>query len=258
MTKKRTWELKQSAKPDTIDLYIYGDIEGNYYDWWADKDVVSETSADYFKEQLDKYGDVKNIDIYINSWGGSVYEAYGICAQLQRHPAYKTSYIDGFAASAASLPPMISQKVVMPVNAMMMIHEMATSVYGNAKMLRKEADILEKMMESNRQLYLAKGNITEEELIVLLEGETWLTAKQCKEMGFCDEIIGEADLSEATKLLEQHGKSFSQFVAFQKMKSAELKQLFEKEEPPLEEEPKEPNEPNLLEKFDSFFSAITK
>lgn len=257
MPKKRMWELKQSAKPDTVDLYIYGDIEGNYYDYWEGEEVVSKTSADYFKEQLDVYADIKNIDIYINSWGGSVYEAYGICAQLQRHGAYKTAYVDGFAASAASLVPMVCDKVIMPVNAMMMIHEIASYAYGNAKMLRKEADTLDKMMESNRQLYLSKGNFTEEALVTMLEGETWLTAKQCKEMGLCDEVTGEADLTEATKIMEKHEKSFSQFVALQKMKRTELNQLFD---PNFRQEatPKEQNKPTASEKFVSFFSAITK
>lgn len=267
MPKKRIWEFKQSAKPDTIDLYIYGDIEGDYYDWWNGKEVISETSANYFKEQLETYADVKRIDIYINSWGGSVYEAYSMCAQLQRHGAYKTAYVDGFAASAASLIPMVCDWVVMPVNAMMMIHEIAAGVYGNAKALRKEADTLDKMMESNRQLYLSKGNITEEELISMLEGETWLSAKDCKDMGFCDEITGEADMSEAIKIMDQHEKTFSQLVAHQKMKFTELKQLFEPiekiitviEKKEVEKEiEEESNNPNMLEKFDSFFSAIVK
>ena len=208
------YKFQQSAtKQNTLELYIYEDIQGDSYNWWTGENIESKTSGNWFKQELEKYADVENIDIYINSWGGSVYEAYAITAQLQRHQAHKTAYIDGFACSAASLIPMICQKVIMPSNTMLMIHNMATGVYGNAKELRKEADNLDNMMEANLSLYMQRYNGTLEELRNMVDAETWLTAKQCKEMGFADEIIGEVEV-DAT-LVQKHN-SIIQRAIFQR------------------------------------------
>lgn len=68
------WEIRQQADPNTLDLYIYGDVEGDGYDWWTDEIIRSETSANTFREELAKYPDVTQINLYINSRGGSVFE----------------------------------------------------------------------------------------------------------------------------------------------------------------------------------------
>ena len=119
--RKNLWELKQSAKENTLDLYIYGDVEGDYYSWW-DGWTQSETSAKSFRDELAKWPDVTQINLFINSYGGSVFEGTAIYSQLARHPAHKTAYIDGFACSIASVIAMACDEIVMPRNTMMMIH----------------------------------------------------------------------------------------------------------------------------------------
>ena len=178
-------------QPDTLELYIYSEVCSNGYDWWTDEVVVSETSADYFKEKLEEYKNVKNIIIYINSCGGSVKEGYGIYALLKRHPAFKTVHIDGFAYSIASIIAMAGDKIVMNLNSMMGIHNAIDFCYGNALEHRKVADDLDKLMEGNREIYLARSNgkITIEKLTELLDAETLLTAKECLEYGWCDQIV---------------------------------------------------------------------
>lgn len=85
---KKIWEFKQLASnPDSVDLYVYGDIESDSYDWWWDETIESETSANHFKNELEKYSEVKEINLYVNSYGGSVYEAMSIRNQLKRHNA---------------------------------------------------------------------------------------------------------------------------------------------------------------------------
>ena len=101
MTNKKMWELKQSAEPNSLDLYIYGDVEGDGYSWWTGETIQSETSANYFRDELAKYPNATQINIYINSYGGSVYEGTAIYNQLKRHSAFKTVYVDGFACSVA-------------------------------------------------------------------------------------------------------------------------------------------------------------
>ena len=55
---KRMWQIKQSAETDTLDMYIYGDVEGDYFDWWEWEMVESETSANHFREELNKYPEI--------------------------------------------------------------------------------------------------------------------------------------------------------------------------------------------------------
>lgn len=212
---RKMYELKQAVnETDTLNLYIYGDVEGDYYDWYRDVTVKSETSADYFRDELSKYGDVKYINVYINSYGGSVFEGTAIYNQLKRHPAYKTVYVDGFACSIASVIAMSGDRVVMPPNTMMMIHNMWMGAVGNAAELRKAADDLDSINAAGRQAYLAKakGKITEEKLAELMDAETWLTAAECVEYGFADEIAEERALENkksAASMAEQYKKEES-------------------------------------------------
>ena len=239
---KKVWEFKQSANQDTLEMYVYGDVESDSYDWWTGQNIESETSADHFRNELAKYPDAKQINIYINSYGGSVYEGTAIYTQLKRHPAQKTVFIDGFACSVASVIAMAGDRVVMPPNTMMMIHNMWTWVVGNASELRKAADDLDVMMESNRQVYLKKadGKITEEQLVQLLDGETWLTAQQCLDYGFADEIAGiDADLTEAKQMLQKVNQSMNQKLSYNKAVAAQLREMAQSSKPELGE----PNEP---------------
>lgn len=224
---KRIWEFKQSASPDTLDLYIYGDIEGDYFDWWTWEMKQSETSAEFFRNELAKYPDVKNINLYVNSFGGLVDEAMAIRSQLMRHPAYVTGYVDGFACSAATVILTGCDKVVMYSNAMQMIHNMWNVVAGNSKQLRKAADDMDVIMQGNRQAYLQKtgGKLTEEKLIEMLDAETWLTAKQCLELGLCDEIYEqETDLGKAKQMLQKYNQSLDQQLTYHKALVAQYKE----------------------------------
>lgn len=233
---KKIWEFKQSAQPNTLDLYIYGDVESGYYDWWNDRDVESETSAEFFRKELNANPDVTQINIYINSYGGSVFEGTAIYSQLKRHAANKTVYVDGFACSVASVIAMAGDKVVMPRNAMMMIHNAWTFAIGNAKELRKAADDLDAIMAGNRQAYLEKAGdkLTEEKLIEMLESETWLTAQQCIEYGLADELAGtDADMGQAKQMLAGQQK---QQERFSKTLAAKLRELETPDEPAIEPE----------------------
>lgn len=242
---KRMWEFKQTTQPQTLDLYIYGDVEGSYYDWWRDRDVESETSADFFRKELGAHKDITQINIYINSYGGSVFEGTAIYSQLKRHTAYKTVYIDGFACSVASVIAMAGDKVVMPRNTMMMIHNVWSYSAGNAKDLRKLACDLDTIMAGNRQAYLEKAGdkLTEERLIEMLDAETWLTAEQCIELGLADEFAQQdADLSNAKQMLQKVNTTLAQHVEINKSLAARLREIAT--EPP---QLKEPNEPKPAE-----------
>lgn len=237
---RQMWELKQSASPDTLEIYIYGDVQADYFDWWTWEVVESESSANHFRSELAKYPNAQNINVYINSYGGSVFEGTSIYSQLKRHPAQKTAYIDGFACSIASVIAMACDKVIMPKNTLMMIHNMWNIVAGNATQLRKAADDLDTIMAGNRQAYLIKsgGKLDEDKLIQLLDDETWLTADQCIEYGLADELLEkEVDLSSAQQLLQKANLTISQQIQFNKSFAAQLKEMTKMSVVPSEPKP---------------------
>lgn len=207
---------QQLEKPDTLDLYIYSEVAPDGYNWFGEK-IESETSADFFRKKLSEFGDVKFMNLYINSVGGSVKEGYGIYAQLMRHPAYKTGYDDGFAHSIASIIYQACDKRIMRINSVMGIHNMMDICIGNAEEHRKCADALDSMMEGNRQIYLKRsgGKITLEKLTELLDAETILTAQECLDYGLCDEIAElEADPEKMAETMQRIGANMSQQIKY--------------------------------------------
>lgn len=244
---KRMWEFKQSAKPDTLELYIYGDVTAMEYNWNEDMYEESENSAKHFKEELSAHPNVKQINIYINSYGGSVFEGTAIYTQLRRHSAQKTVYIDGFACSVAAVIAMAGDKVIMPKNTMMMLHNAWSMAIGNAKELRKIADALDTIMTGNRQAFMQKAgdNLSEEKLVEMLDDETWLTAQDCIKYGLADEY-GEkdADMSQAKQMLQKVNMTISQHIQFNKSLSAQLREINQSSQ---SAEPKEPAPPQPQE-----------
>jgi ATP-dependent Clp protease, protease subunit len=238
--RKRLWEIKQQTVPGILDLYIYGDVEGDRYNFWTDEVMESETSATYFREELESHPDVNQINIYINSYGGSVFEGTAIYNQLKRHPAHKTVYVDGIAASIASVIAMAGNEIVMPKNALMMVHNMWMFVQGNADELRKAADDLEKINEAGREAYLQKaGDKLTPDLIAKLEDdETWLTAEECIRYGLADRYAEQdADMEKASEVLEKAHLNLEQRIKFHTSLAAQLRAMIT----PKEEE-KEPSE----------------
>lgn len=240
--RKPMWEIRQSANAGTLDIYIYGDVEGDSYDWWTDEVIESETSANHFRDELAKHPNAMQINIYINSYGGSVFEGTAIYNQLRRNPAHKTVYIDGFACSVASVIAMAGDEIVMPRNALMMIHNMWMSAVGNAAELRKAADDLDVINAAGRGAYLAKAGdkLPEEKLIEMMDAETWLTAEDCITYGLADRLADQdADMKNAAEVLKNANLSAQQRIDVQRSLAAQLRELTKPEEKPKEKaEPK--------------------
>lgn len=203
---KHIWDIRQSAeRPEEIDIYIYGDVESDYFDWWTGDKIVSETSANFFRQKLGEYPDVKKINLFINSYGGSVYEGLSIYNQLRRHPAEKVGYCDGFACSIASLILSACDWVIMGKNTLQMVHWPWIVAVGNSKDLRKMAENLDVIGDSTLQSYLEKGGdkLQEEVMRDLMDKESWLSAALCIELGLADEYaedrqaVGEPALAAA-------------------------------------------------------------
>lgn len=238
---KQMWEIKQRAEtPEALSIYIYGDVSEDSWNFWTGDIIESETSANHFREELEAHTGISQIDIYINSYGGSVFEGTAIYNQLRRHPAHKTVYIDGFACSIASVIAMAGDEVIMPRNTMMMIHNMWMSAVGNAAELRKAADDLDKINQAGREAYMKKigDKLTAEQLASMCDAETWLSAQECIEYGFADRYADEdASLDTAEILMKKVNMGMQQRICIQKTLSAQLRQLYDPMTPAAEKEP---------------------
>ena len=255
--------FKMGVKQNTdtsIDLYLYGPVESSYYDYFTDE-TVEGNSTDFFKRTLfEENPEATQINLFINSTGGEVFEGTAMANMLRRHPAKVTAIIDGFACSIASVIAMAADEVHMPRNAVMMIHNMWTWAVGNADELRKLADDMDKMMEANRTIYIDKAGdkLTEEKLIEMLNDETWLTAEECLTHGFCDEIVGDVEIEDTTvKQLEQDmGARMERIKAMSEVRylAMEEDQDVTREGDSLMPENEEPEEPTQTQTYlASFF-----
>ena len=186
LKKKKFWNLK-ALDEKTGELTLYGEISNET--WWGDEVTPKE-----FKADLDNLGDIGTLNIYINSPGGDVFAGQAIHSMLKRHPSHKNVYIDGLAASIASVIAMSGDTIFMPKNAMMMIHNPWTIGMGNAIEFRKLAEDLDKIRESLVAAYEGHSTLTRDEIIELMDEETWLTATECEEYGFCDVVEEEKQL----------------------------------------------------------------
>lgn len=183
-------KLEFKAEGNSAEIKVYGDIGDNF---WKDEEDKSVTSVADLEKFLTENKNLATIDIYINSNGGSVFDGIAMYNMLKRHKAYKRVYIDGFACSIASVIAMVGNKVVMPKTSMMMIHNPWTIAMGNAEELRKIADDLDMMGDVIKNAYMSKVNIDEDKLSELMNAESFLTAEQCFEYGFCTQVGDETD-----------------------------------------------------------------
>lgn len=133
----------------------------------------------------------KALTVFINSPGGSVMDGLAIYNALKSHKGGVTVKVLGWAASAASFIAMAGDKIVMPENTFMMVHNPLSWAYGNAAEFREVADTLDKIGGSLVNIYVARTGKSEDDVKALLDAETWMTAKEAFENGFADEVIAE-------------------------------------------------------------------
>lgn len=184
--KTKFWNIMKNEEENSADMILYGTIGSD--EWWDD--ICDKT----FKEDIANLGEVENINLHINSPGGSVFAAVAIANTLKNHKAKVTAYIDGLAASAATIITSACDVVKMPKNALFMIHNPLTWAYGNKQELEKTGILLDKIKNSILETYLAKAkDKTKEELSALMDEEKWFNAEEAKEYGFIDEIVGEME-----------------------------------------------------------------
>lgn len=162
------------AQGDKAKLIIYGEISSDKWD-------ETEITPNEVKELLDSVKN-KDLDIFINSSGGNVFAGLAIYHMLKRHEGKKTVYVDGIAASIASIIAMAGDEIHIPKNAYLMIHRSWICTVGNKNDLLDIIAMLEKTDLNMVDIYYEKAleGVTSEKILELMDNETWLTGKEAQ------------------------------------------------------------------------------
>lgn len=162
---------------------IVGDDDLWIYEWFG----IEAVSPNKVAEQL-KAANGETVDVYINSPGGYVDAGSEIYAMIKEYPD-SIGKIVGIAASAASLVAMGTKRLLIAPPAQIMIHNVASGIYGDFRAHQHEADVLKNYNISITNAYRLKTGMPEDELLRLVNEETWLNAQQALEMKFVDGIM---------------------------------------------------------------------
>lgn len=179
--------------PKTID--IKGPIVTNddkwIYDWFG---VDSCCPAD-IRSQLDEVAD-EGVQVVINSSGGDIFAASEIYDMLAES---KATIKVIFAASAASYIACACTSEIVPTG-MLMIHNVSSYAAGDYNDMAHESGVLLKASKAVATAYRLKTGMSEDELIGLMDKETWLTADEAVEKGFIDKVAEYAEKPKEVKL----------------------------------------------------------
>lgn len=174
-------QIKAQANKEA-ELLIYGYIGG-----W-------DNDSGNFAKQL-KGLDADTLKIRINSGGGSLIDGVAIHNSLKQYKGHIVVYIDGYAASAASIIAMAGHEIIMPSNTWMMIHNSWVYTSGNADNLTQEAALLTELDNSMAKTYVAKTGLGIEVIKQMMGEETWLSADKALELGFATSIAEETKIA---------------------------------------------------------------
>ena len=192
----RYWQLAVQDKEAA--LYIYGDIVTEDWKW-----LESDVSGHELVRQLDQL-DVDLINVYINSYGGFVSEAWAIHNALKRQKAKIRTVCEGFACSAASLIFMAGDERIMLDTSALWIHNVQAFAAGDYKKLQSEAEGAKKLNELGMQIYLEHVNLSEEELAAMMDKETWISPTEALEWGFATAIQSGGESKKPTQSARKH------------------------------------------------------
>lgn len=171
-----------------IKINVKGPIIPNDDKWIYE---IFDVEATCPKDVIDALDESPNedVEVMINSGGGSVYDASEIYTALRSHSGNVQTKVVGLAASAASVIAMAGNTLYMSPTAKMMIHNASTVAFGDYRDMDKTSDLLQATNKSIASAYRSKSGMSEDELLKLMDGETWLTAEDAKNNGLIDEIM---------------------------------------------------------------------
>ena len=182
---------------DTAKLYLY-DAIGD--DGWG-----SGITPQQVAEALDAAKGAKELEVYVNSPGGYVFDGIAIYNAIRRFDGKKTVYVDGLAASIASVIALAGDTVVTNEGGTWMIHDPWAGLYvaGTADEIEeaasKQAAALRKARDTILGIYQRATGASVDDLTAWMSAETWMSAAEARDRGFTDEVAEAPPLVEEDK-----------------------------------------------------------
>lgn len=216
------YNFRENDDEKTVELIIEGEIlpyKSSSDSYLEDEYGEMSTGAKQFADELDNYKDKETIKILINSVGGDVFSAISIYNKLKRTGKNIEVEITGYACSSATIIMMAGNKISMPNNSLIMIHDPMLSLCGlyNIQELGERGKVLEKVKDVIINSYKTRVNIDDKQLSKLMTSETWLTAEECLKYGFIDEILNKKE-----EIKESSSVEFTNKMLYNKDKIQEI------------------------------------
>lgn len=177
------WKIRNSVDDERAEIIIYGPI--GEMGW----DETQVTAAD-FANDLKALGN-KDVTIRINSPGGDVFQAHAIFNLIRAYPGETHCHIDGICASAATIIACAAKSVIMPENALFMIHNpQLYAGWMDFNDIDKAKDELSALTDTIVSVYQGKtsGKCSEDEIREMMNNETWMSAEEAMKLGFVDKV----------------------------------------------------------------------
>jgi HK97 family phage prohead protease len=175
-------EGASTRQAESTDVFIYDEIGGSF-------GVDAETFARDLNEIT-----TPQINIRIASPGGSMFDGETIHSAILHHPAHTTGYVDGLAASAASMIAIACDELVVMPAGELMVHDASMTTDGNAADHGKGQTFLDRHSNHIADLYAAKMGVSTQEARDLMLAETWLFSNEAVEIGLADRAGTRADM----------------------------------------------------------------
>lgn len=162
---------------------------------------------------LESAADDESIDVYINSGGGDVFSAVEIYSTLQRYGDRVKTHVVGIAASAASIIMCVGKSDITAAS-MVMIHNVSSYAVGDHRDLAHGSETLRQVDRAVCGAYTSKTGKQESDILALMDKETWLTAKEAVDLGFCDSLVGRESYINAccTLITEEQRREYKNMI----------------------------------------------
>ena len=136
-----------------------------------------------------KYGVEVPIKLYISSYGGSIFAGFSTVDTIKSLGTPVHSYIDGAAASAATLISVVADKRYIHRNSFMLIHQLSSMMWGKYEEFKDEMENLDLLMARIKEIYKEHCSIPKKELDEILKHDLWLDSAKCVKWSLVDEIV---------------------------------------------------------------------
>ncbi len=173
---------------NTNQIYFYDDVtKTSIFNLNRQLDIVTKnlliTGINFNLKQLPP------IELYVSSDGGELFSAFSAVDRIKYNQVPVHSYVEGLAASAATLLSVVAHRRFIRRNSFMLIHQVSGGLWGSFAAFKDEVQNLELLMAFIKKIYLEHTKFTEEELDNILKHDIYLNAEECLEKGLVDEIV---------------------------------------------------------------------